>query len=255
MSNSTLSTKLASFINGQMTGFLNEISKEYKIDESELLEKWSSYTGLKPKVKKSKRTGPSIIELRQKLKSVGLKTSGKKSDLEERLAAFDRGELKPAVLDRAKAIASGDHSVMTIKMLKEKLKELGRKTSGKKEELLKRLSEPESDNDSKSGSGDDEDSDYTSWTVKKIKDEMKQRGLKGKVGEKKVDLVQRLKEDDHNGMSDRYVSESDCESDSDSDSDCESTDCESDSEDDEPIQKKKKTTKGGSPKVDVEYVE
>ena len=90
MSNSTLSTKLFGFINSQMTDFLSVIAKDYKINETEILDKWSSFTGIKKKTSKPKSTGPTIIELRQKLKGIGLKSSGKKSDLEERLIAFGK---------------------------------------------------------------------------------------------------------------------------------------------------------------------
>jgi hypothetical protein len=266
MSNSTLSTKLAGFINSQMTDFLSVLAKDYNIDETEVLEKWSSFTGLKKKTSKPKSTGPNIIELRQKLKAVGLKTSGKKADLEERLASFDRGDLNPPSLDRAIALADGDFSQMTIKQLKEELKKKGQKTSGKKEELIKRMSEPvNSDSDSDSDSEDS--TDYKKWTVKKIKEQLKTRGLKSKVGDKKEDLVNRLTEDDNNGLSDKNVSDSDDESDLDSDmcSGCSDNECDgcgsesdsdvvsSDSETEEPVKKSpkkspKKTLTKKSPK-------
>ena len=218
MSNSTLSTKLAGFINSQMTDFLSVIAKDYKINETEILDKWSSFTGIKKKTSKPKSTGPTIIELRQKLKGIGLKSSGKKSDLEERLAAFEAGEIRPE--QKEEAVANGDYSKLTIKQLKEELKKKGHKTSGKKEELIKRMSEPVQ---SDSESDNDDSTDYKKWTVKKIKEELKTRGIKSKVGDKKEDLINRLTGDDNNSLSDKHVSDSD--SDSDSESDLDSDEC------------------------------
>ena len=122
MSNTTLSTKLASFINGQMTGFLNQVAEKHGIDANTLLSEWESYTGLKPKTKKSVVKGPTIKELREKLKAVNLPTSGKKQDLVDRLADFDAGKIKPKALDTAKAIAAGDYSVMNVKCSKKNLR-------------------------------------------------------------------------------------------------------------------------------------
>ena len=48
----TLSSKLASFINGQMTDFLTQVAEKHSIDINTLLGEWESFTGLKPKVKK-----------------------------------------------------------------------------------------------------------------------------------------------------------------------------------------------------------
>ena len=149
----SLTNKLAGFINGEMTKFLSEISKEYGIDESELQEKWSNFTGVKKSVKKN-----TVKKVKEK------KPKGP-----------------------------------TIKELKEKLKNKGLKTSGKKEELLKRLNE-----------SDDDENEYNSWTIKKLRGEMKKRKIRGKTGDKKKDLVKYLMSDDNC---------SSCSSDSDSDSD------------------------------------
>ncbi len=267
MSNSTLSTKLASFINGQMTDFLSVIAKDYNINETEILDKWSSFTGIKKKTSKPKSTGPNIIELRQKLKGLGLKSSGKKSDLQERLAAFEAGELRPESAEqKAKAVADGDYSKLTIKELKSALKQKGHKTSGKKEDLVKRMSEPVP-SDSESESESDDSTNYKKWTVKKIKEELKTRGIKSKVGDKKEDLISRLTDDDKNSLSDKNVSDSDSESDLDSDacsgcseSECDGCGSETDSDvessdEDEPKRKestwtKKKNGKWGPVKSD-----
>ena len=212
MSNTTLSTKLASFINGQMTGFLNKVSEKHGIDAATLLPEWEAYTGLKPKTKKSVVKGPTIKELREKLKAVNLPSSGKKQDLIERLADFDAGKIKPKVLDTARAIAGGDYSVMNVKMLKDKLKEKGLKLSGKKSELVKRLvdSDNESDTDNE---GDNEGPNYKKYNVKKLRAELKARGLKVKTGDKKEEMIKYLEDDD------RLLDNTDSES-----SDCETSD-------------------------------
>ena len=224
MSNTTLSTKLASFINGQMTGFLTQVAEKHSIDSAALLAEWEAYTGLKPKTKKTVVKGPTIKELREKLKGVNLPISGKKQDLIDRLADFEAGKIKPKVLDTASAIAAGDYSVMNVKMLKEKLKEKGLKLSGKKSELVKRLtdSDNDSDNDSESDSeGDEEGPNYKSYTVKKLRGELKARGIKVKTGDKKEDLVKYLEDDD------KHMDDSGSESESESESE------DSESEDEE----------------------
>ena len=241
MSNTTLSTKLASFITGQMTGFLNQVAEKHGIDSDTLLSEWESYTGLKPKTKKSVVKGPTIKELREKLKAVNLPTSGKKQDLVERLADFDAGKIKPKVLDTARAIAGGDFSVMNVKMLKEKLKEKGLKSSGSKAELVKRLTD--SDNETESdGECDEESPNYKSYTVKKLRAELKARGLKVKVGDKKETMIKYLEDDDR--LLDNTDSES---SDSESESESESSDCETSDDEDSPKKKvKRKTIKKAS---------
>ena len=245
MSNTTLSTKLASFINSQMTGFLNQVSEKHGIDATTLLSEWEAYTGLKTKTKKSVVKGPTIKELREKLKSVNLPTSGKKQDLIDRLADFDAGKIKPKVLDTASAIAAGDYSVMNVKMLKEKLKEKGLKSSGSKSDLVKRLTESgtESDTDNEC---DEEAPNYKTYTVKTLRAELKARGLKVKAGDKKEDLIEYLEHD--NKLLDNTDSESDSESES---SDCET----SDDEEEETTKKrvKKKTIKKATVEINPEW--
>ena len=235
MSNSTLSTKLASFINGQMTGFLTQVAEKHSIDSAALLAEWEAYTGLKPKTKKTVVKGPTIKELREKLKGVNLPISGKKQDLIDRLADFEAGKIKPKVLDTASAIAAGDYSVMNVKMLKEKLKEKGLKLSGKKSELVKRLTDSDNDSeDSESDNeGDEEGPNYKTYTVKKLRAELKARGLKVKPGDKKEDLIKYLEDDD------KHMDDSESESESESeDSDCETSD---DEEDTSPTTRLRKT--------------
>jgi peptidoglycan hydrolase-like protein with peptidoglycan-binding domain len=197
------------------------MATDYEIDQSELLEKWSSFTGLKKKAPKVNDEGPTVKELKTKLKSLGLKVGGKKSELKERLAAFDRGELRPVVLDTAKAIADGDYSKMTVKMLKEELKSKGLKVSGKKDDLVARLSN--SDDDDEDVQDEPADDDYNHWTVKKIREELKTRGLKAKKGDKKIDLIAILDNDDKYALSNREVEDSDSEMSSDEESDIEET--------------------------------
>ena len=220
MANLNLSTKLATLINTQMTDFLTQIAKDYKINETEVLDKWSSFTGLKKKAPKIKEEGPTVKELKDKLRTAGLKVGGKKAELIERLAQFEAGELRPVTAD------DGDFASMTVKQLKDQLKTKGLKVSGKKEDLVARLSNSDAESDTESES---DETNYNTWTVKKIRDELKTRGLKAKKGDKKIDLVHILEEDDNDAhrLSSPTVSDSDDESDSDSDSE---SDIETDTE-------------------------
>ena len=124
-----------------MTDFLTQVAEKHSIDTNTLLKEWESFTGKKRKVKKQVE-GPTVKELREKLKSVGLTISGKKQDLINRLADFEAGKIKPKVLEEVK---EGSYDGMTVKELKEKCKEKGLKVSGKKSELIERLNESESD--------------------------------------------------------------------------------------------------------------
>jgi len=102
-----LSVQLANVINENMTKFLEKVSTEFEIDETKLLEMWSSYSGVKTKEKKNikkikkekivkkiekKDKGPTIKELKEKLKSLGLKVSGNKAELIKRLEEHSTSE-------------------------------------------------------------------------------------------------------------------------------------------------------------------
>ena len=86
---SDLSVQLANVLNKNITKFLEKVSTEFEIDETKLLEMWSSYSGVKPKEKKEKKIkkekGPTVKELKEQLKSLGLKVSGNKAELIKRL--------------------------------------------------------------------------------------------------------------------------------------------------------------------------
>ena len=90
---SDLSVQLANVLNKNITKFLEKVSTEFEIDETKLLEMWSSYSGAKPKEKKIKKEkkiekkdkGPTVKELKEQLKSLGLKVSGNKAELIKRL--------------------------------------------------------------------------------------------------------------------------------------------------------------------------
>ena len=92
-----LSVQLANVINENMTKFLEKVSTEFEIDETKLLEMWSSYSGVKTKEKKivkkekkivKKDKGPTIKDLKEQLKSLGLKVSGNKAELIKRLEEY-----------------------------------------------------------------------------------------------------------------------------------------------------------------------
>ena len=102
-----LSVQLMNVINENMTKFLEKVSTEFEIDETKLLEMWSSYSGVKPKEKNLKKEkkkrllknekkdkGPTIKELKEKLKSLGLKVSGNKAELIKRLEEYSSNSKK-----------------------------------------------------------------------------------------------------------------------------------------------------------------
>ena len=105
---------------------------------------------------------------------------------------------------------------MTVKQLKDQLEIKGLKVSGKKEELVARLSNSDTESDTESES---DEINYNTWTVKKIREELKTRGLKARKGDKKIDLVNILEEDDNDThrLSSPTVNDSDEDTESESD--------------------------------------
>jgi hypothetical protein len=212
MANNSLSIALGKVLNSHFTDFLDQVSKKHSIEIDHLLNEWSEFSGLKKKkpVVTNKIDGPygefTVKQLKDKCKSVGIKVGGKKIDLVQRLRDFDSGKLVPKALELAR---QGPYEGLTVKELKDQLKEKGLKVGGKKNDLIQRLND--SDNESESESDSDE-IDYASWTVAKLKEECETRGLP-KSG-KKSDLVGRLQIDDD---SDNDDSESESESEDDSD--------------------------------------
>ena len=217
MANNTLSIALGKVLNSHFTDFITQISEKHNLDVDSLLNDWSEFSGLqKKKPAAPKFEGPygdfTVKQLKEKCKAVGLKVGGKKTDLIERLAGFDKGEVVPKALDQVK---EGPYAGLTVKELKEKLKEKGLKVGGKKTELIDRLNESDNESESESDSDCDEEN-YSKMTVKQLKEECDSRGL-SKSG-KKADLIGRLQIDDD---------ESDC-------SECD-TDCETDDEEVEDV--------------------
>ena len=217
MSNTSIQSKFnlfSQFVNTQMTEFLNQIATEYKIESDELTEKWATFTGLPKKIVKTSDE-PTVRQLREKLRSHGLKVSGKKEELINRLDKFDRGVLPDTV-------TLTGYEAMTVKQLKDKLRERGLTVGGKKSDLIEKL------HDSDNSSGDESEDEqsqviYNSMTVKKLTEEINNRGIKKSKGDKKTDLIAKLIEWDNENHSDSE------DENSDSDSDC--TDCETDDED------------------------
>jgi hypothetical protein len=93
MSSLNLCVKLADLINTNMTDFIGEISTKYDINQEELLGMWSSYTGVKNQTKTEKtekkvNKGPTVKDLKDELRGLGLKVSGRKAELIERLEEY-----------------------------------------------------------------------------------------------------------------------------------------------------------------------
>ena len=185
----TFKTELTNFLSTKLESFILNICKKYEVSSENVLNDWKQFTGNDSKPKTS---DPSNIQgLKEKCRSYGLKISGKKSDLIERIRAHEAGEIV------------GDS--LSIKDLKLKLKEKGLKVSGKKDELIARLQN--SDNESESDDGETSPSEYKNMKLMELRLELKTRGLKS-TG-KKDELIARLEkfndslfEDDESDNSD-----------------------------------------------------
>lgn len=89
-----------------------------------------------------------------------------------------------------------DLDEMTLKELRAVAKELGIKTKGlKKDELIESILEAQ-DEDDEDDEEDEEEVDYTEMTVKELKAEAKDRGIRVKKGMKRSELVKALEADD-----------------------------------------------------------
>ena len=259
MSNSVLIQKLNSTINSQMCSFLDTIAEKYGMTAENLKSDWSAFSGLKPKAPKP--TGPKLSDLKIKCKELDIPSTGTKTILQDRIAAFERGEIqtitarreeKKAKLAEAKAMktesedkvkskkkskssksstkstssTSSSSSTESVKSLKEKLKSADLPCTGNKAALEKRLTEYQES--VKSGKVN-----YNNWKIGKIRSELKDRKIKVNPGTKKEDMINLLKSDDKGASKKKkalvdYDSDSDC-------SDCESScsECDSDSEDEQ----------------------
>jgi len=256
MSNSVLIQKLNSTINSQMCSFLDTIAEKYGMTAENLKSDWSAFSGLKPKAPKP--TGPKLSDLKIKCKELDIPSTGTKTILQDRIAAFERGEIqtitarreeKKAKLAEAKAMktesedkvkskkkskssksstkstssTSSSKSTESVKSLKEKLKSADLPCTGNKATLEKRLTDYQES--VKSGKVN-----YNNWKIGKIRSELKDRKIKVKPGTKKEDMITLLKSDD-NGASKKkkalvdYDSESESELDSDDCSGCSDNEC------------------------------
>ena len=83
-------------------------------------------------------TSLKVAEIKELLKAAGKKTSGKKDELIARLTEEVVEEVQEDVVEASDA---PDYASMKVAELKELLKAAGKKTSGKKDELIARLNE------------------------------------------------------------------------------------------------------------------
>ena len=194
---------------------MTQVSAKHNIDVDSLLNEWSEFSGLEKKKKTviPKFEGPygefTVGQLKDKCKSVGLRVGGKKIDLINRLSDFDSGKIVAPVVENAK---QGPYAGLTVKELKEKLKDRGLKVGGKKKELIERLNDSDNEDDNELEDGE---IDYSKWKVKELRQECESRGLR--TTGKKADLVDRL------NLEDESEDESECD-----------TDCETEDEDSSP---------------------
>ena len=142
-----------------------------------------------------------VPQLKSELTTRGLSLTGKKSDLVARLEANDRSE--SAVIAPVREVGGVeseqdvDWKSYTVPELKEELTSRGLSLAGMKADLISRL---EADDGNVGALGrdqvgeniieDEEKTDWNSFTIPKLKEELTTRGLR--VSGKKSDLVARL---------------------------------------------------------------
>ena len=118
----------------------------------------------------------TTVELKNKLKVKGLKVTGNKSELIQKLTESQNPDLEPKFDE------------LTVADIKNKLKEKGLKTTGNKAELIQRLNGSQQD---------DIRSDFDNLSVPELREKLKRKGLKS-TG-KKAELIQRLVEGNNAG--------------------------------------------------------
>lgn len=225
MSNTALITKLNSAINGQMCAFLDTIADKYGMTSDNLKSDWANFSGMKPKAKK--HTGPKLSDLKLKCKELDIPASGTKTIIQDRIAAFGRGEIKTITQTRdekkaekallksseekkekkgkkkGKKRSSGKSSTSSkssksskstssgasLSELKAQLKAAGLPRTGNKAELDKRLAKFKADQA-------DGKINYDGWKVAKIREELKDRSITVKAGLNKEGMVKLLQDDD-----------------------------------------------------------
>lgn len=172
----------------------------------------------------------SIKDLKEKLRAKNLKVSGTKDELIKRLSesGSESGSESESesVGNKSKTNIKTPYNKMKLMELRIELKTRGLKSSGKKDELIKRLMDDnkeceslsygrEEKNEDSEVETEDEEDDYVKMSEAELKVELKGRALSRKGT--KEQMIKRLMDDDNFGSDSEC--ESECES---SDSECES---------------------------------
>jgi hypothetical protein len=217
-----------------MCAFLDTIADKYGMTPDNLKSDWANFSGMKPKAKK--HTGPKLSDLKSKCKELDIPASGTKTILQDRIAAFERGEIKTITQTRdekkaAKALLKASEekkekkskkrssgkstksskssksststksskstsSGSSLSELKSQLKAASLPRTGNKADLVKRLEKFKADQA-------DGKINYNSWKLPKIKDELKTRSIRIKAGINKEDMIKLLQDDDAGRKVDR----------------------------------------------------
>jgi transglutaminase/protease-like cytokinesis protein 3 len=186
---------------------------------------------MKPKAKK--HSGPKLSDLKSKCKELDIPTSGTKTILEDRIAAFERGEIKTITQTRDEKKAAKELKASSEKKKKEKKGK--KRSSGKSSKSSKSNKSSKSSTSTKSSkstssgaslselksqlkaaglprTGNKAELDkrlakfkaeqadgkvnYNGWKLPKIKDELKTRMVKVKAGLNKEAMIKLLQDDD-----------------------------------------------------------
>tara|TARA_A100001015_G_scaffold183297_1_gene203962 strand:- start:107 stop:736 length:630 start_codon:yes stop_codon:yes gene_type:complete len=172
MSNTALITKLNTAINGQMCAFLDTIADKYGMTSDNLKSDWANFSGMKPKAKK--HSGPKLSDLKSKCKELDIPTSGTKTILEDRIAAFERGEIKTITQTRDEKKAAKEVKASSEKKeKKEKKDKKGKKrSSGKSSKSSKSSKSNKSSTSTKSSK-----STSSGASLSELKSQLKAAGL------------------------------------------------------------------------------
>lgn len=180
----------------------------------------------------------SIKDLKEKLRAKNLKVSGTKDELIKRLSesgsesGSESESESESVGNKSNTNIKTPYNKMKLMELRIELKTRGLKSSGKKDELIKRLMddnkeceslsygrEEKDEKDEEKDSEVETEDDYVKMSEEELKMELKGRALSRKGT--KEQMIKRLMDDDNFGSDSEC--ESECES---SDSECESSDSE-----------------------------
>eukprot|EP01129_Flabellula_baltica_P001750 TRINITY_DN11674_c0_g1_i1.p1 TRINITY_DN11674_c0_g1~~TRINITY_DN11674_c0_g1_i1.p1 ORF type:complete len:228 (+),score=64.43 TRINITY_DN11674_c0_g1_i1:584-1267(+) len=149
-----------------------------------------------------------IPELKEKLRARGLKVSGKKQELIERLLGSSPQNSSVEEVSDDDSVSNTNFASMKVVELRDACKKRGLKSTGSKGDLIDRLQGGQEGGSSKKASSSDSDNEYSTLKVIELKEKCKERGLK--TTGSKSDLIGRLQNPNdwenltNEGKKDRY---------------------------------------------------